>query len=261
VAADPEARGYHSSAFLLPDGRVMATGDNPGNGTWNHNVSLYTPPYLLKGTRPAITSFIDAEWVYGDTQRITVDRPVVKAELIRPAAVTHSSDPNQRFVDLPLSVDGDNVDLNVTSNPDLAPPGWYMLFAVDANGVPSVARWVHLQGPAALATDTASAHVHSFADSLEGTVTEGGERRSSRKVPATVSGCDRHYGTVGVCVPTVFPPGVGPATAPRCAWLKANDYGRLRVNGGDDPLGLDPNRDGVACGAKDVRSRPHRDTP
>ncbi|QFZ78763.1 DUF1929 domain-containing protein [Streptomyces fagopyri] len=255
VAADPEARGYHSSAFLLPDGRVMATGDNPGNGTWNHDVSLYTPPYLLKGTRPAITSLIDNEWVYGDTQRITVDRPVVKAELIRPAAVTHSSDPNQRFVDLPLSVDGDNVDLNVTSNPSLAPPGWYMLFAVDANGVPSVARWVHLQGPSALAADTASAHVHSFADSPTGTVTKGGRQRSSQKVPTTISGCDRHYGTVNVCVPTVFPAGVGRATAPRCAWLKANDYGRLRVNGEDDPLGLDPNRDGVACGAKDVRRR------
>lgn len=163
-------------------------------------------------------------------------------------------------MDLPSSVDGDNVDLNVTGNPDLAPPGWYMLFAVDANGVRSVARWVHLQGPAALATDTASAHVHSFADSPEGTVTEGGERRGSRKVPATISGCDRHYGTVGVCVPTVFPPGVGGATDPRCAWLKANDYGRLRVNGEDDPLGLDPNRDGLACDAKDVRSRLHRDT-
>ena len=166
MAADPEARGYHSSAFLLPDGRVMATGDNPGNGTWNHNVSIYTPPYLLKGTRPTITSVIDTEWNYGDTQRITVDRPIAKAELIRPAAVTHSSDPNQRFVDLPLSVDGNNVDLNVTSNPNLAPPGWYMLFGVDANGVPSVAKWVHLQGPQALSADTADAHVHSFADSL-----------------------------------------------------------------------------------------------
>ncbi|MCX4577174.1 galactose oxidase early set domain-containing protein [Streptomyces sp. NBC_01571] len=253
VAADPEARGYHSSAFLLPDGRVMATGDNPGNGTWNHNVSLYTPPYLFKGTRPAITSVIDNEWVYGDTQRITVDRPVVRAELIRPAAVTHSSDPNQRFVDLPLSVDGDNVDLNVTSNPDMAPPGWYMLFAVDANGVPSVAKWVHLQGPSALATDTASAHAHSFADSLEGTVTKGGKRRSSQKVSTTISGCDRHYGSVNVCVPTVFPADVGKATAPRCAWLKTNGYGRLEVNGKDDPLGLDPNRDGVACDARDVK--------
>ncbi|MFE2302094.1 galactose oxidase-like domain-containing protein [Streptomyces sp. NPDC059445] len=255
VAADPEARGYHSSAFLLPDGRVMATGDNPGNGTWNHDVSIYTPPYLLKGSRPTITSVIDKEWVYGDTQRITVDRPVVKAELIRPAAVTHSSDPNQRFVDLPLSVDGNNVDLNVTSNPNLAPPGWYMLFAVDANGVPSVAQWVHLQGPSALAAGTASAHVHSFADSLTGAVTGADRKRTSQKVSTTISGCDRHYGSINVCVPTVFPEGVRKTTASRCAWLKKNDYGRLRINGKDDPLGLDPSRDGLACGAKDLIRR------
>jgi len=255
VAADPEARGYHSSAFLLPDGRVMATGDNPGNGTWNHNVSIYTPPYLLKGTRPTITSVIDTEWNYGDTQRITVDRPVAKAELIRPAAVTHSSDPNQRFVDLPLSVDGNNVDLNVTNNPNVAPPGWYMLFAVDANGVPSVAKWVHLQGPTALSADTASAHVHSFADSLSGKVAEPGKKRKSQKVPVTISGCDRHYGSINVCVPTVFPKGVKKTTAARCDWLKKNDYGRLKVNGKDDPLGLDRNRDGVACAKADVSKR------
>ncbi|MFJ9864404.1 galactose oxidase-like domain-containing protein [Streptomyces sp. NPDC101165] len=253
VAADPESRGYHSSAFLLPDGRVMSTGDNPGNGTWNHNVSIYTPPYLYKGTRPTITSVINQEWKYGDTQRITVDRPIAKAELIRPAAVTHSSDPNQRFVDLPLSVDGNNVDLNVTSNPNLAPPGWYMLFAVDANGVPSVARWVHLQGPAALSASAASPHVHSFADSLSGKVSGPGRKRTSQKISPTISGCDRHYGSVNVCVPTVFPPQVKKTTAARCTWLKQNHYGRLEVNGGDDPLGLDRNRDGVACGKGDTR--------
>ncbi|MFJ3809868.1 galactose oxidase-like domain-containing protein [Streptomyces sp. NPDC090073] len=253
VAADPQSRGYHSSAFLLPDGRVMATGDNPGNGTWNHNVSIYTPPYLYKGTRPTITSMINQEWKYGDTQRITVDRPVAKAELIRPAAVTHSSDPNQRFVDLPLSVSGNNVDLNVTNNPNLAPPGWYMLFAVDANGVPSVARWVHLTGPAALSAKTASPHVHSFADSLSGKVTGPGRKRTSQKVGPAVSGCDRHYGSVNVCVPTVFPPQVRRTAAARCTWLRQNHYGRLKVNGGDDPLGLDRDRDGTACGKGDVR--------
>lgn len=264
VAADPQARGYHSSSFLLPDGRVMSTGDNPGNGTWNHNVSIYTPPYLLKGTRPTITSVIDTEWNYGDTQRITVDRPIAKAELIRPAAVTHSSDPNQRFVDLPLSVDGNNVDLNVTSNPNLAPPGWYMLFGVDANGVPSVAKWVHLQGPAALSADTpstfsvsdgttAAPHVHTFADDLTGKVTGPGKKRTSQKVAPTVSGCDRHYGSINVCVPTAFPAKVKATTAARCTWLKANDYGRLKVNGKDDPLRLDPDRDGTACGKGDVK--------
>lgn len=275
VAADPEKRGYHSSAFLLPDGRVMATGDNPGNGTWNHNVSIYTPPYLLKGERPTITSLIDTEWKYGDTQRITVDHPIVKAELIRPAAVTHSSDPNQRFVDLPLSVDGDNVDLNVTSNPDLAPPGWYMLFAVDANGAPSVAKWVHLTGPDALSgggmamsmnmstgtSTTASSaaspdpQVHSFADGLSGKVHKAGKKRTAQRLSPTLSGCDRHYGYAGVCVPTVFPSGVRKTAAARCAWLKANDYGRLKVNGQDDPLGLDRDGDGVACGKGDVRAR------
>ncbi|MEV0223643.1 galactose oxidase early set domain-containing protein [Streptomyces sp. NPDC050704] len=264
VAADPEARGYHSSAFLLPDGRVMTTGDNPGNGSWNHNVSVYTPPYLLKGARPKITSVIDKEWVYGDTQRITVDRPVAKAELIRPAAVTHSSDPNQRFVDLPLSVDGNNVDLNVTSNPNVAPPGWYMLFAVDANGVPSIAEWVHLEGPAALAAtasasaseDMASAHVHDFADSPEGAVKQPGKKRASAKVSPTISGCDRHYGSANVCVPTNFPDEVKATTTARCTWLKANDYGPLKVNGKDDPLRLDRNGDGRACGKGDVRRAP-----
>lgn len=255
VAADPEARGYHSSAFLLPDGRVMATGDNPGNGTWNHNVSIYSPPYLFKGTRPTITSVIDNQWTYGTTQRITVDRPIAKAELIRPAAVTHSSDPNQRFVDLPLSVDGNNVDLNVTSNPDLAPPGWYMLFAVDANGVPSVAQWIHLQGPAALSAATASAHVHSFADAPQGATTGAGRKRTSEPVSPVISGCDRHYGSANVCVPTVFPPQVKRTTAARCTWLEQNDYGRLTVNGRDDPLRLDRNRDGVACGKGDVARR------
>ncbi|MGV9233884.1 galactose oxidase-like domain-containing protein [Streptomyces nigra] len=255
VAADPEARGYHSSAFLLPDGRVMATGDNPGNGSWNHDVSIYTPPYLLKGERPAITSVIDTEWSYGDTQRITVDRPIAKAELIRPAAVTHSSDPNQRFVDLPLSVDGNNVDLNVTSNPDLAPPGWYMLFAVDAGGVPSVAKWVHLDGPRALSAKDASAHVHAFADDLQGKVTGPGKKRSAQQVGPAVSGCDRHYGSANVCVPTDFPPAVKATTKARCDWLKANDYGRLKVNGKDDPLLLDPNGDGVACGKADVKAK------
>ncbi|MGW6908320.1 galactose oxidase-like domain-containing protein [Streptomyces sp. NPDC054940] len=255
VATDPEERGYHSSAFLLPDGRVMTTGDNPGNGSWNHDVSVYTPPYLLKGERPTITSVIDTEWTYGDTQRITVDRPIAKAELIRPAAVTHSSDPNQRFVDLPLSVDGNNVDLNVTSNPNLAPPGWYMLFAVDANGVPSVAKWVHLQGPQALAATDSSAHVHDFADHLKGKVTGPGKKRTSQKVSPTVSGCDRHYGSANVCVPTDFPPTVKATTKSRCDWLKKNDYGRLKVNGKDDPLRLDRNRDGIACGKGDVSKR------
>ncbi|MFI6287063.1 galactose oxidase-like domain-containing protein [Streptomyces sp. NPDC051018] len=259
LAKDPIPRGYHSSSFLLPDGRVMSVGDNPGNGTYNHNVSIYTPPYLLKGNRPDITSVPDNRWNYGDTQRITVDRPIAKAELIRPAAVTHSSDPNQRFVDLPLTVNGNNIDLNVTSNPNLAPPGWYMLFAVDANGIPSVAEWVHL-GPSgsgsgarsASSHHSPSAHVHDFANDLAKPAKKPLKKRASAPVSPKISGCERSYGSAGVCVPTVFPKAVKPTAKARCDWLAAHKYGRLKLNGKADPLRLDRNRDGTACGKGDT---------
>jgi hypothetical protein len=144
MATDPVPRGYHSSAFLLPDGRVMAVGDNPGDGSFNMRISIYSPPYLFHGARPQIRTVATNNWSYGSTQQISVDMPVLKASLIRPQAVTHSSDPNQRYIDLPMSVNGNTLGLNVTSNPNLAPPGWYMLFVVGTNGVPSVAHWVHV---------------------------------------------------------------------------------------------------------------------
>ena len=145
MAADPVPRGYHSSAFLLPDGRVMAIGNNPGNGSFDMRISVYSPPYLFKGPRPQITRVATADWKYGATETITTNQKIVSAELIRPAAVTHSSDPNQRSVALPLTPEGNGkYGLNVTTNPDIAPPGYYMLFVQNANGVPSVAKWVHL---------------------------------------------------------------------------------------------------------------------
>ena len=145
MAADPVWRGYHSSAFLLPDGRVMAIGNNPGNGSFDMRISVYSPPYLFKGPRPQITRVATANWTYGATETITTNQKIVSAELIRPAAVTHSSDPNQRSIALPLTPEGNGkYGLNVTTNPDIAPPGYYMLFVQNANGVPSVAKWVHL---------------------------------------------------------------------------------------------------------------------
>jgi hypothetical protein len=144
MAVDPVARTYHSSSFLLPDGRVMSVGDNPGDGTFSMQMSVYSPPYMFRGARPQVTSLPSNYWGYGGTEQMTVDTPIVKASLIRPAAVTHSSDPNQRYVELPMTVNGNSIGLHMTSNPNIAPPGWYMLFVVNAAGVPSVAKWVHV---------------------------------------------------------------------------------------------------------------------
>ena len=48
-----------------------------------------------------------------------------------------------------MTVSGNRVKLTVTGNPNLAPPGWYMLFVNNANGVPSVAKWIHVSNVAA----------------------------------------------------------------------------------------------------------------
>jgi hypothetical protein len=67
------------------------------------------------------------------------------AHLMAGCVTTHSFDSSQRPVDLAIAAQGNGiVTVNVTDNPNIAPPGWYMLFIVDNAGVPSVARWVHL---------------------------------------------------------------------------------------------------------------------
>jgi hypothetical protein len=140
-------RGYHSSALLLPDGRVATFGNNPSTGSFELRIEIYSPDYLTKGTRPQITS-APTEMTYGGSYPMSTTQaaPIKSVSLVRPMAVTHSNDGNQRLVDVPFvpQVDG-TLQLSITSNPNLAPPGWYMLFAVDVTGVPSVASWVHIQ--------------------------------------------------------------------------------------------------------------------
>lgn len=66
--------------------------------------------------------------------------------LIRPGSVTHSFDMDQRLVSLAFTVTPGVLHATVPSNHNLAPPGYYLLFIVNTQGVPSVARFVRL-GP------------------------------------------------------------------------------------------------------------------
>jgi hypothetical protein len=142
-------RGYHSSALLLPDGRVATFGNNPSDGSFELRIEIYTPEYLTKTTRPEITD-VTNDMVYGGTYPMTTTQvaPIKNVSLIRPMAVTHSVDGNQRLVDVPFTTDEDGtLQLSITDNPNLAPPGWYMLFATDELGIPSVASWVKIGNP------------------------------------------------------------------------------------------------------------------
>ena len=161
VAEATVSRLYHSIALLLPDGRVVTAGSNPDRGDDELRLELYHPPYLFRGPRPLLES-APTEWRYGSTVEVsTPSAMTVKwAHLVRPMATTHSDDTSQRLVDLPIVCrDACSLTVEVTDNPNLAPPGWYMLFVVDDCDIPSVALWVHLDRPSP-ATPKIAANAH-----------------------------------------------------------------------------------------------------
>ncbi len=140
LAAQAKRRAYHSTAVLLPDGTVLSGGDTGGGGG-GAALEVFSPPYLFRGPRPVITS-APAVATRGSTINVTTNVAVKTVELIAPGAATHATDLSQRLVQLATaSVSATTLAATLPADNTL-PPGPYMLFAVDANGVPSVATWV-----------------------------------------------------------------------------------------------------------------------
>jgi hypothetical protein len=141
LAAQAEIRSYHSTAVLLPDGRVLSCGDNhPGGG--GDKLEIFSPPYLFRGPRPVITG-APATAKTSKSFTVGTDRPVNRAVLVAPGATTHSFDMNQRHVELAFTGIAGGIKARVPGI-NVAVPGFYMLFVLDADGVPSVARWIQV---------------------------------------------------------------------------------------------------------------------
>jgi Galactose oxidase-like, Early set domain len=145
LAASKVPRLYHSVALLCPDGRVVTAGSNPKPGVEEHRIEVYSPPYLFKGARPAFQLARDHA-TYGDVLAATTSVALRDVNLVRPSVTTHSSNSEQRLVDVPFTGSG-SIKLTLPADPRLAPPGWYMVFAVGKSGVPSVGQWLRLDLP------------------------------------------------------------------------------------------------------------------
>lgn len=137
-------RTYHSSFILLNDGSVLAGGD-PGavGGPTPHE--RFFPAYFDM-SRPVISN-APSTINYGGSFQITSPSAAEITELIllRPGAVTHGFNMSQRGIELVItSVSTSTIDMTEVPYENLAPPGWYLLFILNSNRVPSEGRWIRL---------------------------------------------------------------------------------------------------------------------
>jgi hypothetical protein len=144
-------RLYHSTALLLPDGRVLVAGGGRASGgtvapTDQLSAEIYSPPYLFKGAPPTIGS---APGTISYSTNVTVTTPdasqISSVALVRLGVMTHGFDQNTRYVPLTFQQVTGGLTVQSPTSANLAPPGYYMLFIVNSNGVPSVASIVKIQ--------------------------------------------------------------------------------------------------------------------
>lgn len=154
-------RNYHSTALLLPNGKVWVAGGNvngaPGPDDPDseeadtfrvRKIELYEPEYIAVTNRIRIIAW--PQFVsYEESFDITLDRPAADVErvaLIRNSSVTHSTNNDQRYIGLEITERSGNT-VTVTAPPtgNVAPPGYYMLWVVDGSGNPcQLAKFVRM---------------------------------------------------------------------------------------------------------------------
>jgi hypothetical protein len=158
MASEDTDRCYHSIALLLPDGRVLSAGSGEGGDAMGVNshteAQIFRPPYLFKGTRPAISQPLPPSNItYGQPFDVTVTiatgDSIKNVSWVRIGSVTHCANMNQSFMKLDFDHNAPKITVHAPTNANLAPPGHYMLFVLNQLGVPSVAHIMRIGHPAA----------------------------------------------------------------------------------------------------------------
>ena len=139
-------RTYHSTAILLPDATILQGGGGACGGCGvNHlDAEIFVPPYLLntdgsRKTRPIINTVASTVRL-GANLSITTNSAVTSFALVRLGSATHTVDTDQRRIPLTPSGSGNSYTVGIPSDPGVALPGYWFLFAMNSAGTPSVAK-------------------------------------------------------------------------------------------------------------------------
>jgi hypothetical protein len=136
-----ETRGYHSVALLTPDGRVWTAGSEwNASDTPNLTIELLEPDYYHVPDRVVVTAS-PTSTVFGQSftvrfQPTATNTPISRVALIRLGSATHAFDGDQRYVSVPFTQDGTTLTVAAPPDPTVAPPGYYMLWLIDAHNLP-----------------------------------------------------------------------------------------------------------------------------
>ncbi len=149
VADHAVPRNYHSVALLMPDGRVFSGGGGLCGCSADHpDHQIYSPSYLFNtdgtlATRPTITSATDVS-TFGATVDVIATPNIQKFSMIKMSGTTHSHNTDVRFLNVPFSGDNGNYQLTLESNRNVLTPGYWMLFALNEQNVPSIAKVIQV---------------------------------------------------------------------------------------------------------------------
>jgi galactose oxidase len=152
LPAETAPRTYHSIALLMLDGRVFSTGGGLcGDCNTNHfDAQIYSPAYLFNSngtpaTRPVINSISTSSVRVGNTFYIDLNSAATSFSMIRYGSSTHTVNTDQRRIPLtPISTSGTRYTFRVPSDSGIALPGYWMVFAINSQGTPSVARSIRV---------------------------------------------------------------------------------------------------------------------
>jgi hypothetical protein len=144
MAAQQKARVYHSTAILLPDGRVISMGSNPASKMIEKSIEVFSPPYLFRGERPFIAECPE-QIAHGQPFSVTIDKAhqIRSVVLMSPEVLTHVTNTDQRLLELKFSpVNNEKLEIQGPPTPAHMPRGYGLIFVLNQQGVPSIGKFL-----------------------------------------------------------------------------------------------------------------------